>query len=122
MLSRRDLDLPCTHQQNTYRSMKDVFLHSGYHSVPRRKMLRGLKPDCHNNLVADNIRRDKMYTMLQSLHFRDIVKMYNNSDFKVRPIFVNLNKAGHWFVHEGQFHVDEVMIPYFRHHSSKHFI
>ena len=34
-----------------------MLLHSGYHSVPRRMMIWELKPDCHNALIADNIRR-----------------------------------------------------------------
>jgi hypothetical protein len=85
-------------------------------------MLWELKQDCHNNLVADNIRRDTMDAMLQCLHFRDNAKIDNDGYFKVRPIFTNLNKAGHRFVDEGQFSVDEVMIPYFGRHSSKQFI
>ncbi len=85
-------------------------------------MLWELKPDCHNNLVADNIRRDTMDAMLQCLHFRDNAKIDDDGYFKVRPIYANLNKTGHWFVDEGQFSVDEVMIPYFGRHSSKQFI
>ncbi len=65
--------------------MEAVLLHSGYHSVPRRKMLWELKQDCHNNLVADNIRRDKMDAMLQCLHFRDNAKIDDDGYFKVRP-------------------------------------
>ncbi len=56
------------------------------------------------------------------LHFRDKAKIDDDGYFKVWPIFANLNKAGHWFVDEGQFSVDEVMIPYFGRHSSKQFI
>ncbi len=49
-------------------------------------------------------------------------KIDDDGYFKVRPIFANLNKAGHWFMEEGQFSVDEVMIPHFGRHSSKQFI
>ncbi len=63
-----------------------------------------------------------MDAMLQCLHFRDNAKIDNDGYFKVRPIFANLNKASHWFMDEGQFSVDEVMIPYFGRHSSKQFI
>jgi hypothetical protein len=97
--------------------MEAVLLLSSYHSVPRRKM-----QDCHNSLVADNIRRDTMEAMLQRLHFRDNVKIDDDGNFKVWPIFANLNKASHWFVDIGQFSVNEVMIPYFGRHSSKQFI
>ncbi len=53
---------------------------------------------------------------------------FSKNNFKIPDlllppcIFANLNKAGHWFVDEGQFSVDEVMIPYFGRHSSKQFI
>jgi hypothetical protein len=63
-----------------------------------------------------------MDAMLQCLHFRDNAKIDDDGYFKVRPIFANLNKAGHWFVDEGQFSVDEVMIHTSRRHSSKQFI
>lgn len=85
-------------------------------------MLWELKQDCHNNLVADNIRRDQMDAMLQCLHFRDNTKLDDDGYFKVRPIFANLNKAGQWFVEGEQYSVDEVMIPYYGRHSSKQFI
>jgi len=67
--------------------MEAVLLHSGYHSVPRRKMLWELKADCHNDLVADNIRRDTMDAMLQCLHFRDNTKMDDDGYFKVNNSF-----------------------------------
>jgi hypothetical protein len=41
---------------------------------------------------------------------------------QVRPIFANLNKSARWFMDEGKFSVDEIMIPYFGRHSSKQFI
>lgn len=102
--------------------MEAVLLHSGYHSVPRRKMLWELKPDCHNNLVADNMRRDQMDAMLHCLYFRDNTMIDDDGFFKVRPLFTNLNKAGQWFLEEGEFSVDEVMVPYFGRHSAKQFI
>ncbi len=59
-----------------------------------------LKQDCHNNLMADNIRRDTMDAMLHCLQFPDNTKMDVNGYFKVQPIFANLNKTGYWFVDE----------------------
>jgi hypothetical protein len=48
-----------------------MFLQSGYHSVPRRRMLWQEKPDCWNKLVAEAIRRDDVDSVLKCLHFRD---------------------------------------------------
>jgi hypothetical protein len=67
--------------------MEAVLLHSGYNSVPRRKMLWELKPDCRNELVAGAIRRDQMDAVLQCLHFRDNSKLDADGYFKVQPKF-----------------------------------
>ena len=71
--------------QDTYRCTEAMLLHSGYHCVPRRKMLWEMKQDCHNNLVADNIRREQVDAVLQCLHFRDNSKIDADSYYKVRP-------------------------------------
>jgi hypothetical protein len=60
-----------------------MLLHSGYHSVPRRKMLWEVKKDCRNELVADSIRRREVDAVLQCLHFRDNTKIDDDSYFKV---------------------------------------
>lgn len=60
-----------------------MLLHSGYHNVPRRKMLWELKPDCRNELVAEAIRRDEVDAVLKCLHFRDNSKIDDDGYFKV---------------------------------------
>ena len=69
--------------KDTYRCTEAFLLHSGYHSVPRRRMLWEQKLDCRNTLVAESIRRDKVDAMLKSLHFRDNSKMDDDIYFKV---------------------------------------
>lgn len=69
--------------RDTYRCTEAFLLHSGYNSVPRRKMLWEMKPDCHNQLVADAIRRDEVDAVLQCLHFRDNSKLDDDGYFKV---------------------------------------
>lgn len=96
---------------------------SGYNSVPQRKMMWEKQPDCYNELVASSIRRDQMSQMLSCLHFRDNADLDDDSYFKVRPIFDNLNaNSSRWFAGQQLFSVDETMVPYFGRHSSKQFI
>ncbi len=110
------------------RCTEAALLLSGYHSPPRRRMMWEVKGDCYNTLVASNVRRDTVDTILKSLHFRDntlIDKSEPDIYFKVRPIFNNLNKHGHWLRDlslTGRFSCDEVMIPYFGRHSTKQYI
>jgi len=96
---------------------------SGYHSVPRRKMLWEKQPDCYNELVATSIRRTQMDSMLHCLHFRDNADMDDDSFYKVRPIFDNLNKNSRkWYSNSTMFSIDESMLPYYGRHSAKQFI
>ena len=107
---------------DTYRCTEAMLLMSGYHQVPRRKMIWEQKPDCHNSLIANAIRRDSADAMLKSLHFRDNSKIDGDCYFKVRPIFENLNKAGKYFLDGQHYSVDEAMIPYFGWHHTKQYI
>lgn len=68
---------------NTYRCTEAVLLLSGYHSVPRRRMLWERQPDCFNKLVADSIRRTQMDAVLSCLHFRDNADTDDDGYYKV---------------------------------------
>ena len=70
------------------RCTEAMLLHSGYHSVPRRMMIWELKPDCHNALIADNIRRRKLDAVLSCLYFQDNSKLDNNGYFKVQLLLL----------------------------------
>jgi DNA excision repair protein ERCC-6 len=113
-------------------------------------MLWELKPDCHNPLIAEAIRRNEVVAVVKSLHFRDNADMdedgyykvnilqtissykfspsHKNQIFKyfifqVRPIIDNINKASSkWHVDGDKYAVDEIMIPYYGRHGSKQFI
>jgi hypothetical protein len=41
---------------------------------------------------------------------------------QVRPIFNILNHGSKFFMESGKFSIDEIMIPYYSHHSTKQFI
>jgi hypothetical protein len=86
-------------------------------------MLWELKPDCHNPLIAEAIRRDEVVAVVKALHFRDNADMDGDAYYKVRPIIDNLNKtSSKWNVDADSFAVDEIMIPYYGRHGSKRFI
>jgi DNA excision repair protein ERCC-6 len=101
-----------------------MLLHSGYHSLPRKKMLWELKPDCHNALIADSIRRDTAVAVIKSLHFCDNAGLDGDGYYKVRPIINNINKASSkWNANDSEdYAVDEIMVPYFGRHGTKQFI
>lgn len=108
-----------------YRCTEALLIQSGYHSVPQRRMLWQQKADCHNQLVADNIRRREVDAVLSCLHFWDNSKLDEDGYYKVRPIFHNLNRACSKLValsKDGRFSVDESMVPYYGRHSSKQYI
>ena len=66
--------------------LEAFLLHTGYHQVPRRRMVWELSGDCHNPFIADNIRRDTLENILQCLHFRDNSKVDDDIYFKVRLV------------------------------------
>lgn len=67
-----------------FRCTEAVLLLSGYHSVPRRKMMWETSPDCHNQLVAKNVRRNQVDAVLQCLHFRDNADADDDGYYKVK--------------------------------------
>jgi len=107
---------------DTYRCTEGLLLHSGYHGIPKRRMLWEAKVDCHNGMIAEAIRRDEADAVLKCLHFCDNLVMDGDSFYKVRPIFSNLNQSSCWYVGAESYSVDETMIPYFGRNRNKQFI
>lgn len=105
------------------RCVEATILHSGYHVLPSVRMLWEEKKDCHNEFVAESIRRKTFENVLHNLHFVDNTKMTEDPYYKVRPIFENLNRGGRFLLDgEEHFSVDEVMVPYFGRHHTKQYI
>ena len=109
---------------DTLRCLEGMFLHTGYHEVPSRRMVWEANLDCHNALVADNMRRDTADNWIQFLHVRDNTQLDGDKYYKVRPIFDILNRGKSMFegLEKGSYSVDEIMIPYFGKHSTKQYI
>ena len=100
-----------------------VILLSGYSRLPSKKMYWQCCPDTFSPLVSDNIRRDVFEAVLYCTHFTNNAIVDNDRFRKVRPLFDNLNKTAKQFLPITEHRsIDEMMIPYFGHHSDKQFI
>ena len=110
--------------EDTYQCFEAFLMPTGYLQVPSRRMVWELQTDCHNHLISENIRRDTTDAWVHLLHFCDNQEIDEDTFYKLRPIFDQLNTSSHWFdpYNEGKYSVDEIMCPYFRKHSCKQFI
>lgn len=79
----------------------------------------GAQGDCYSNLISENIRRDTVDYWVQLLHFCDNQEIYDDTFYKLRPIFHQLKYCSQWFdpYNDGKYSVDEILCPYFRKHS-----
>ena len=100
-----------------------VMLLSGYNILPDKRMYWERQPDCYNELVADNIRRDTFTSVLQCLHFTNNTLTTEDRFYKVRPLFESLNKQSLKYLPTPRnLSVDETMIPYYGSHGDKQYI
>ena len=58
-------------------------LHTGYHKVPRRKIVWELMGDCRNDFISEAIRWDTLESVLANLHFADNAITDKDKVFKV---------------------------------------
>jgi len=83
--------------KDTVRCTEAMLLHSGYHGIPRRKMIWELKPDCRNELIASAIRRTEVilfryffshyFPYLQHVKKTSFFYYYFMSLFRLTPCF-----------------------------------
>lgn len=101
-----------------------ILLLSGYHRLPRERNYWCLDEDLLVPPVANAMSRNRFQEIKKYLHLADNTQIDKNDKmYKVRPLMNKLNKNFQQF---GIFHkdlsIDEAMIKYFGHHSSKQFI
>ena len=72
-----------------------VTLLTGYNKIPNRQHYWSQKPDLHNKLVSDSIRRDVCEDILSVTHMTDNMAGQNSPDkfYKVCPIFDLINRT-----------------------------
>lgn len=101
-----------------------ILLLSGYNQLPRRHLYWSRSSDCHNAAVSSAMSRNRFYSMMQNLHLADNSNLDPSDKLtKIRNFYSLLNeKCLLYFPAGRELAVDESMIPYFGHHSSKQFI
>ena len=57
-----------------------IILMTGYNSVPNRRMYWAQKPDLHNAMIANALRRDTCEDVLSVLHFTDNTQRTDGTD------------------------------------------
>lgn len=101
-----------------------VLLLSGYVPVPRRRMLWEISEDCHNELVANSMRRNRFEAIFSNLHVADNNSLPQNDRFaKMRPLFNLLNQKFLLYAPLMEcYSIDESMCEYFGKHGCKQFM
>jgi len=107
-----------------FRAFIAILLLLGYVPLPRRRMYWEQSTDVHNEAVAGALSLNRFEEILRYLHLADNTELDPNDKIaKIRPLFDHLNKQylKYWPV-EADLDIDESMVPYYGHHSSKQFI
>ncbi|KAH8039303.1 hypothetical protein HPB51_005549 [Rhipicephalus microplus] len=101
-----------------------VLLLSGYVPVPCRKMLWEISEDCHNELVANSMRRNRFEAIFSYLYVADNNNLPQDDRFaKMRPLFKLLNQKFLLYAPLSErYSIDESMCEYFGKHGCKQFL
>lgn len=95
-----------------------------YHRLPREKLYWCADEDLSIPLVTKCISRNRYYEIKKYFHLANNERIDRKDKmYKLRPLMDKLNER---FLQWGIFHkklsIDEAMVKYFGHHSSKQFI
>lgn len=101
-----------------------ILLISGYHHLPRERLYWSNDEDLRVPIVSNSMSRNRYHEIKKYLHLANNDEMdITDKMWKLRPFMMRLNKN---FLTWGIFHeslsIDEAMVKYFGHHSSKQFI
>ncbi|KAL3198612.1 hypothetical protein MRX96_014427 [Rhipicephalus microplus] len=101
-----------------------MLLLSGYVPVPRRRMLWEISEDCHNELVANSMRRNRFKAIFSNLHVADNNNLPLDDRFaKKRPLFKLVNQKFLLYAPLPEcYSIDESMCEYFGKHGCKQFL
>ena len=115
--------LPCNSiTPENVRTFLSILILSGYNKLPSRRLYWSESPDVFNNLVSDSMRRNTFEQIMRCLHFADNMKMTDDRFYKVRSLFMHINKVCKPKYQQEFYSVDEIMVPYFGKHGDKQFI
>lgn len=99
-------------------------LFTGYHRLPREKLYWCVDEDLNVPIVSNSMSRNKYYEIKRYFHLANNETIDKNDKmFKLRPLMEKLNKKFlQWGVFHNKLSIDEAMVKYYGHHSSKQFI
>ena len=104
-------------------SFLGILLLSGYNQLPYRRMYWSMDGDLTNEMVSNSMRRDRFDYIMSNIHFADNTAIdINDRYYKVRPLFEQFNTKSEVYPKDDSCCVDESMIRYYGHHSSKQFV
>lgn len=101
-----------------------VLFFSGYHKLPRERLYWSLDEDFDTKLVYNAISRNRYSEIKKNLHLADNMSLNKDDKMaKLRPLMALLNKNfQQWGIFFDVLSIDEAMVKYFGHHSSKQFL
>ncbi|KAL8575850.1 hypothetical protein ACOMHN_014855 [Nucella lapillus] len=107
-----------------FRTFMAILLLSGYNQLPRRNMYWERNSDCHNTAVSGAMSRNRFDEHMRYLHLADNNTLDPNDKVsKVRAFLSMINeRCLLYFPEQQNLSIDESMVPYFGHHSTKQFI
>lgn len=99
-------------------------LYTGYHQLPREKLYWCVDEDFDSSFVRNCMSRNRYYEIKKYLHLANNENIdMNDKMYKLRPIIEKLNaKFQQWGIFHKHLSIDEAMVKYYGHHSSKQFI
>ena len=106
------------------RSFLGVLLLTGYHSLPEEYHYWSTQPDLGFPAVYNTLSRNRYHEIKRYLHFADNQRLTGGDKMsKISPLYnmLNCNLVQFCIFHK-LLSVDESMVPYFGHHSTKMFI
>lgn len=106
------------------RLLLDILLLSGYRLYARNHMYWDTGSNTYLSGISNAISRYRFEQILRYLHVSDNNNLHSNDKFtKNRPLWDQLNKSWlKYFPNYFELSVDESMIPYYGHHSTKQYI
>lgn len=125
LYARRDCNIPqFALTSDDLNNFFGILLLSGYHSLPFEAHYWSHQPDLGVPLVASCMTRNRFWDIKWRIHLADNHNLEKGNKLaKVSPLYTLLNNNLKKF---GIFHadlsIDESMVPYYGHHSSKMFI
>ncbi|XP_033222708.1 piggyBac transposable element-derived protein 3-like [Belonocnema kinseyi] len=102
-----------------------LMIYSGYAPVPLMHLYWDFKQDLHNDLVSNAMRRNRMYTIKNYIHFADIGELEpHDKIWKLRPLMDKMKERciANFVATTELLNYDDSMVNFFGRRNIKQFI